>query len=110
MEIKKFRKNTAGLMRAVLARNEHGDKDETTRAMWEALSAKVEHDKNPGAESSEGSEDQSADGLEERARDSNGKMSGLASDAHDPSEELEWVKKAEDEDDDHAVYIGSTFD
>ena len=71
--------------------------------MWETLRVKVEH--GAGTKSSDGSEDQSAHSLEEGTRDSNKVMSGLVSDAHDPSGDLELTEE------DHGVqFIGSTFE
>jgi hypothetical protein len=103
-EIQEY-KIDARRMFAVLAKNKYVDKNETTRAMWETLKAKVEHDENSGAESRVGSGDQSAHSLEERTRDSNDKMSGLVSVAHDSSKDLEWAEK----DDEDTQFIGSTF-
>jgi len=95
-------KIAAQKMRRVLAKNKNVDKNKTTRAMWETLREKVE--RGAGTKSSDGSEDQSAHSLEEGTRDSNKVMSGLVSDAHDPSGDLEWTEE------DHRVqFIGSTF-
>jgi hypothetical protein len=97
LEIQEFGKNTAGLMGALKARNQRDDKDKTTRAMWEALRKKVEHDEIYGAEC-ERCGDQSTDEFGGAGGDGNDEMSGLVPGEHHPSkvgddaEDLEQVR------------------
>jgi len=111
-EIDKFKSNSHRQMRAVVDRINLGDKSQKTRDMWEALEDRVRHKANSGQESSEESEEQSGDGLEEeRSRESNDETHGLVVDEYDPSRGIEWAKEGGDhgDDDDGEVFIGSTF-
>jgi hypothetical protein len=84
LEIQGFKRNTAGLMGALKARNQRDDKDKTTRAMWEALRKKVQHDEIYGAEC-ERCGDQSTDEFGGAGGDGNDEMKGLVPGEHDPS-------------------------
>lgn len=64
-------------MGALKARNQRGDKDKTTRAMWEALRKKVQHDEIYGAECERWCGDQSTDEFGGAGGDGNDEMSGL---------------------------------